>query len=400
MIKNTPKLRFNDYKSTWYNHNFGEVVSNKSKKYNPSSSKKDFPCIELDCVSQESGELLKTYPAKQQSSIKNIFSHGDVLFGKLRPYLKKYLHTTFDGVCSTEFWVLTGKQVTNKFLYQYIQTNTFMESAKKSSGSKMPRADWAIVSSELFYFPCNEEQNKIAHFLSSVDKKITLQNRKIELLQQYKKGMMQNLFSQKIRFKDDDGHFYSNWKTTTLGKIANFYKGKGISKQNITTEGENECIRYGELYTHYNEKINNILSKTNISPSESFISHYGDILIPSSGETAEDISKASSVLINGVLLGGDLNIIRLNNDYNSLLLAYYLTHYKKKEICQLAQGNSVVHLYAKELKGLEITLPSSLAEQMKIADFLSSIDDKITIENNKLDKLKQWKQGLLQQMFV
>ncbi|QXX82772.1 restriction endonuclease subunit S [Providencia sp. R33] len=400
MKKITPKLRFNGFEQNWQSNSFGQIVSNKSKKYNPSLADEDFPCIELDCVSQESGQLLKTYSAKQQSSIKNVFFQGDVLFGKLRPYLKKYLYTTFDGVCSTEFWVLTGKQVTNKFLYQYIQTNTFVESAKKSSGSKMPRADWDIVSSEQFYFPSDKEQNKIADFLSLVDENITLQTRKVELLQQYKKGMMQKLFSQKIRFKNDSGDFYPSWETTALGKMANFYKGKGISKQDITSKGENECIRYGELYTHYNEKINHILSKTNLSSSESLISHYGDILIPSSGETAEDISKASTVLITGVLLGGDLNIIRLKNDYNSLLLAYYLTHYKKKEISKLAQGNSVVHLYAKELKSLEITLPSSLDEQVKIANFFSSIDDKITLENTKLDILKQWKQGLLQQMFV
>lgn len=147
----------------------------------------------------------------------------------------------------------------------------------------------------------------------------------------------------------------SGWKVVRLGDVCDFYKGKGISKDDISENGIS-CIRYGELYTTYSERIDEIYSKTNLNPSELFLSKCNDIIIPCSGETAQDIAKASCVLLDGIALGGDLNVLRTRE--NGIFLSYYLNVIAKKDIAKIAQGVSIVHLYASELKNLKIKIPS------------------------------------------
>lgn len=175
----------------------------------------------------------------------------------------------------------------------------------------------------------------------------------------------------KLRFKEFDG----DWLPYVLKDFVSFRKGKGISKADISEDGINECIRYGELYTTYGQVIRKVQSKTYVSKSECVLSQAGDVLIPASGETQIDIATASCVLKGDVILSGDLNI--LSHKENGEWLAYYLSSAKKLDIAQLAQGNSVVHLYSSQLKDLKINKPSK-AEQTKIASFLSAVDEKIS----------------------
>lgn len=196
----------------------------------------------------------------------------------------------------------------------------------------------------------------------------------------------------KLRFAE----FPEKWKSVIFGDIATFTKGKNISKSDIVDDGQTECIRYGELYTDYNEIIEEIVSKTNLPKDELVLSKINDVIIPSSGETQLDIATASCVLKNGVALGGDLNIVRTKQD--GLFISYYLNSVKKKDIASLAQGNSVVHLYNHQLKGLKLNLPN-LKEQQKIASFLSSADKKITQLQQKKGLLEDYKRGVMQQIF-
>lgn len=244
--------------------------------------------------------------------------------------------------------------------------------------------------------PSIQEQEKIANFLSSVDKKISLTEEKLELFREYKKRVMQKIFSQELRFKDSNGNDYPEWEEKKLGEIAFFSKGKLISKEDITEEGV-ECIRYGELYTIYKEKIEKVVSKTKLEKNKLILSEKNDVIIPSSGETAIDIAVASCVMKDGVALGADLNIIKTKE--NGLYLAYFINNPAKLELASLAQGASVIHLYEKHLKLLNIKIPT-LEEQEKIADFLSSIDSKIESIEKELEGLKEFKKGLLQQMFI
>ena len=395
---NVPKLRFGEFAGDWEISTFDDIALKQSRKYNPETEKKDLTCIELEHIEQGTGSLLGSVSAKEQKSIKNRFSQGNVLFGKLRPYLRKYAQPNFDGVCSSEIWVFSGKTVNNDFLYRLIQTDYFMSAVSSTSGSKMPRAEWDLLKNLNFGYPKNtNEQQKIADFLSAVDDKITALTAQKTALTQYKQGMMQRIFSQTLRFKDDNGADYPDWKNVMFGDIASFSKGKGISKADISDGGKLECIRYGELYTYYKETIKNVVSRTNQLPSALVLSEANDVIIPASGETQLDIATASCVLKAGVALGGDLNIIK--SDVDGVFLAYYLNNAKKQSIANLAQGISVVHLYASQLKTMDLDIPEK-QEQQKIARFLTECDDKINAVDAQIQSAQQWKQGLLQQMFV
>lgn len=191
--------------------------------------------------------------------------------------------------------------------------------------------------------------------------------------------------------------FEDEWEEKKLGDIASFSKGKNLSKADIVANGKFECIRYGELYTHYNERIDSIVSRTNLDESQLIFSKENDVIIPGSGETQIDIATASCVIKEGVALGGDLNIIRsLKN--NGVFLAFYLNNAKKKDIAVLAQGNAVVHLYSSQLATLDLNLPS-FQEQQKIASFLTAVDDKILQLTKKKTLLAQYKKGVMQQIF-
>ncbi|MDY4335688.1 restriction endonuclease subunit S [Pectobacterium brasiliense] len=304
--------------------------------------------------------------------------------------------------------VLLGKSVAyinvsnsycKEWVYFTLQGNSVLKYFEQElTGSTIKNLSLKSIRNTVIYLPNFYEQKKIGDFLSSVDEKITLLNKQYDLLCQYKKGMMQKIFSQELRFKDKNGEEFPEWKRQKLGDVATFLKGKGVAKADIIECGERECIRYGELYTEYSEVINKIKSKTNQSVFDSTLSVSRDVLIPSSGETAIDISKASCVLNDGVILGGDLNIIR-SNVIDGVFLSYYINSKKRYEIAQMAQGNSVVHLYAKQLAEIDVFYPCK-KEQMKISNFLSAFDEKIAVKKAELDKLTTWKQGLLQQMFV
>ena len=190
------------------------------------------------------------------------------------------------------------------------------------------------------------------------------------------------------------GEFENDWNNHLLDDIATFLKGKGISKSEIDDDGMTECIRYGELYVYYNELINEVKSKTNLK--NIVLSKANDVIIPASGETQLDIATASCVLRSGIALGGDLNIIRTDN--NGVFLSYYLNSKKKFEIARLSQGSSVVHLYASQLKTLKLNLPS-LPEQKKIASFLSSVDEKLQQLTKKKELIEAYKKGVMQKIF-
>ncbi|MDN5053675.1 restriction endonuclease subunit S [Aliarcobacter butzleri] len=204
--------------------------------------------------------------------------------------------------------------------------------------------------------------------------------------------MSKNINVPKLRFKE----FCGEWEEKRLSDIAIFSRGKGISKSDIVKNGNLECIRYGELYTHYKEIVNNIYSKTNLDKKDLILSEYGDVIIPSSGETQIDIATASCILKDNVALGGDLNIIKTKD--NGVFLSYYLNSKKKFDIAKLSQGISVVHLYSSQLKQLTINIPQK-QEQEKIALFLSSVDTKIEQLIKKEKLLQQYKKSIMQKIF-
>ena len=192
--------------------------------------------------------------------------------------------------------------------------------------------------------------------------------------------------------------FHGEWEKCKLGDIATLTKGSGISKDQRSATGT-PCILYGELYTTYkSEVIDYVVSKTDISDKNLVRSCANDIIIPSSGETAIDISTARCVLSPDVLLGGDLNIIRLK-DGDGRFFSYQLNGVRKHDIAKIAQGVSVVHLYGESIKGLTVSFPSN-KEQQKISTLLSLIDERIATQSKLIEKLESLIKGISSRIFA
>ncbi len=190
--------------------------------------------------------------------------------------------------------------------------------------------------------------------------------------------------------------FSDEWETYSINEISNIVKGSGISKEQLSKEGE-ECILYGELYTKYkSEIIDEVFSKTDINSTKLTRSQHNDVIIPCSGESAEDIATARCVTRDGILLGGDLNIIRFNGQ-NGAFMSYQLNGKRKYDIARVTQGVSVVHLYPDHLKSVKVSTPS-LKEQNRIVKLLSLIDKRISTQNKIIEKLQSLIKGLIQKL--
>lgn len=198
-----------------------------------------------------------------------------------------------------------------------------------------------------------------------------------------------------VRFKG----FSESWEQRKLENMATFLKGKGYSKSDLVNKGY-PIILYGRMYTNYETVIDQITDTFVTDISDAQISTSGDVIVPGSGETAMDISRASNVKISGVVLGGDINIIKPNlKSLDSTFLAYTISNGKQqKELTKRAQGKSVVHLHNSDLKKVVLNVPSK-AEQIKIATLLQKIESAIASNQRKLDQLKEVKKLLMQKIF-
>lgn len=199
----TRKIRLPGFRGTWTEYPFERLAVLRKEKFDPLSATEDRTCIELEHIESESGRLLGSVKAKQQASLKNVFHRGDVLFGKLRPYLRKFHLANTTGVCSSEIWVLqpTKEICSQGFLHVLVQSELFLTSATVSSGSKMPRAEWEFIAPRMFAVPTVAEQNAIAAILSTADEEIKSLEAKCAAQERQKKGLMQKLLTGGIRVK-------------------------------------------------------------------------------------------------------------------------------------------------------------------------------------------------------
>lgn len=197
----------------------------------------------------------------------------------------------------------------------------------------------------------------------------------------------------KIRFS---GYTHA-WEKEELSGLATFSKGQGYSKSDLVDKGQ-PIILYGRLYTKYETLISEV--DTFITDnSKAIISKGNEVLVPASGETSEDISRASVVASKDIVIGGDLNIIYPNERINSIFLALNISNgSQQKEMIKRAQGKSVVHLHNSDLRKIKLTFPS-LYEQTKIGQLFQVLDNLLALHQRKCNMLKELKKGYLQQMF-
>ena len=390
-MNKVPKLRFKEFSGEWEEKRLEEIFEISKTKYNPLKETKEYPCIELESLSQETGKILKTFNSLEQKSIKNKFLKNEVLFGKLRPYLKKYWYSNFEGVCSSEIWVLNSKNNINKFIYYFIQGENFISLANTTSGTKMPRADWSLMKNEIFSIPNIQEQEKIADFLYSVDKKISITEEKLDLFKEYKKGIMQKIFNQKLRFKDSNGNDYPEWKEKKLGEVF-----KEISERNLEENSELLSVSLSNGV----QKRSEIDIKDNSSEDKSKYKKVEKLDIVYN--TMRMWQGAVGVSYYNGIVSPAYTIIRLKENN---IIEYFKYLFKTQNMIYLfkkfSQGltSDTWNLKFDKFKEISIQLPC-LEEQQKIANFLSSIDKKIDNLAAELENLKEFKKGLLQQMFV
>ncbi|ANH60857.1 restriction endonuclease subunit S [Dokdonia donghaensis] len=395
-----PKLRFSEFEDEWKKMKLGgigkvsmckRIMKDQTKTFG------DIPFYKIGTFGKQANAFIDIDIYEEYKTKYSYPRKGDILIAASGATYGKTV--VFDGKPaffqdSNIVWIDNDEeQVYNAFLnivYQLIQW--------KIQTSTIPRLYNDIIRSASVMIPSIPEQEKIASFLTDVDNKITQLTKKKELLEQYKKGIMQQFFNQELRFKDDDGNEFPEWSKNKIGNVFNSFKGKGIPKGDLTSDGVNKCVLYGQLYTTYNEVINQVVSSTN--SDDGLKSKKGDLLIPSSTTTTGiDLANVTALNFEDILLGGDIIIMRGKKEINNIFYAYYLSNYKKHQIASRAQGITIVHLYFNSIKDLEIDIPA-IEEQTKIANFLSDIDAKIESVQSQIERSKTFKKGLLQQMFV
>lgn len=289
-----------------------------------------------------------------------------------------------------------NKKLDGYFFYLYFSNNFLNRIMSMTAKSSVDSVRMEMIADMQIPLPTKAEQTTIAAALSDADALITSLEKLITKKHNIKQGAMQELLTGKKRLPG----FSGKWEVKKLGEIADIFKGSGLSKSKLNPSGIHKCVLYGELFTTYSQVIKNVISRTNAD--EGVLSKKGDILMPGSTTTIGiDLAIASALLEDGVLLGGDINIIRKKVDsYNSEFIAHYLTQVKKHEIAELSQGITIIHLYGRDLNALSITIPAKREEQTAIAIILSEMDAEIEQLEQKLSKYRMLKQGMIQELLT
>ena len=197
----TGKTRLPGFSGAWETKRLGEIAPIRNHKTLPACVNPDTLCVELDHIEQGSGQLLEYAIARNSTSSKYHFFAGDVLFGRLRPYLRKFWHTDRDGICTTEIWPLmvNRDQIDSGFLYAIVQSDPFIAAASISYGTHMPRADWSVMRNFEICLPETREQRAIASVLSDMDAEIAALKQRQDKTLSIKQGMMQQLLTGRVR---------------------------------------------------------------------------------------------------------------------------------------------------------------------------------------------------------
>ena len=417
-----PKLRFKNFSQALINGPFEQYI--KSSKYGPRFDANDYDLngnvktirgtdVALDATIKYEQVPIANLPQKLIDE--HQLQEGDIL-----------MITTADCGLSAVFEkqeipfiasayavrIVLKNSLDSLWVKYYLQTqhivNEVNKYVRKGTLSNLPLSD---ISKFSFTVPALEEQTKIATFLSAVDEKISQLTQKHELLSQYKQGMMQKLFSQQLRFKADDGSEFGEWEEVKFSGIFNFHQTNSYSRALLAEYGEIMNIHYGDIHTKFsmlfdvNKEsvpfLNDEVDTSKIA-KEQFLK-VGDLVIADASEDYKDIGKSIEVIsLNNqkVVAGLHTYIARPVKPFALGFCGYMMQTFPVREqIKKLATGISVLGISKTNLGKVELKVPS-LEEQTKIANFLSAIDQKIEVVVQQIEQAKQWKKGLLQQMFV
>ena len=397
---NTPKIRFKGFKDDWEQRKFevvGTVAMCKRIFKEQTSEEGEVPFYKIGTFggipdAYITRELFEEYKKNYQYPNK-----GDILISASGSIGRTVEYTGKDEYYqdSNIVWLKHENDLDNSFLkvlYGVIEWSCEGSTIKRLYNDNFLKTE--------FMLPKIEEQIKIGEYFSKLDHLITLHQRKCDETKQLKKFMLQKMFPKngeknpEIRFEG----FTDAWEQRKLDTVAKFSKGSGYSKGDLIETGT-PIILYGRLYTKYETSISDV--DTYVEAKEgSVYSKGGEVIVPASGETAEDIARAATVDKSGILLGGDLNVVMPNEDINSAFLAISISNgNSQRELAKKAQGKSVVHIHNEEIRNLIVPFPIK-AEQNRIVDYFSTLDHLITLHQRKCCELKKLKQYMANHMFV
>lgn len=409
-MANKPNIRFKGFTEDWEQRKLIDYLEVSYEKNRDNRFTKD----DVLSVSGEYG-IVNQIKFQGRSfagaSVSNygVVENGDVVYTKSplksNPYGIIKTNKGIPGIVSTLYAVYKPKEITDsEFVQIYFELDSRMNSYMHPLVNKGAKNDMKVSAENalkgMVSFPKKDEQEMISSYFSDLDHLITLHQRKCDDTKKLKKYMLQKMFPKNVEKKPEIrfAGFTEDWEQRKLETVATFSKGNGYSKGDLITSGT-PIILYGRLYTKYETTITEVDTFVDIKQG-SVYSKGGEVIIPASGETAEDIARASTVENAGVLLGGDLNVVTLNEDIDPAFLALSISHGEShKELAKKAQGKSVVHIHNAEIMALNIPFPSRI-EQSRISAYFSTLDHLITLHQRKCDDLKNLKKYMLQNMFV
>ena len=371
--KNIPQLRFPEFEGEWEKKKLGELSI-----INPTTVKLPDKFIYIDLESVTNGQLIKeevVFKSKAPSRAQRVLERDDILFQMVRPYQKNNLYFDKNGdyVASTGYAQIKTKQ-SSRFLYQYLHLKKFVDEViERCTGTSYPAINSKDLAKINIRYPSLPEQQKIASFFTAIDQKIFQLKRNKTLLEQYKNGVMQKIFSQEIRFRDDNGQEFPKWEKKKLKDVAEIKYGKdqkGIACEN----GQYPILGTGGVMGRTNE----------------FLSDKPSVLIGRKGT----IDKPFFIDTPFWTVDTLFYTIVLSN-VNAKWLYYNLI---KVDWYKYNEASGVPSLSTSTINKIPINLPS-IGEQTRIANFLSAIDDKINCTQKQIEKAGVWKKGLMQQMF-
>ena len=393
-MRKVPKLRFKEFSDEWKEKKLGEILKifngyAFSSKDNQNSGAILLKIANVDINKMKQEELSFLPLTYLEKFSKYILKKGDIVIALTRPLLNRQLKIAeiddfFDNSLLNQ---RVGKIETNenkKFIYNIFQKNNYIKEIEINiSGSDPPNLSTENIKDIILNIPSIQEQEKIANFLSSVDKKISLTEEKLELFREYKKGVMQKIFSQELRFKDNNGNDYPEWEEKKLGEISEISAGGDIDKKNFLEKQNKEFIYPVYANTLEKKGLYGYSNIYKISGESITVTARGNIGIA-------NYRKENYFPIVRLL------VIKMNEiKYSLKYFTYFINTIKI-----IKEVTGVPQLTAPQLREYKVFFPTSLEEQQKIADFLSSIDSKIESIEKELEGLKEFKKGLLQQMFV
>mgnify|MGYP000765775747 CR=1 FL=1 len=374
-------------------HRIGDIYAERSER---GAADMELLSVTMnDGVMQRSEIEGKDNSSEDKSSYK-VVRKGDMVYNSMRMWQGANGVSPYDGIVSPAYTVLTAKlPICNDYFAALFKNYKLINEFRKNSQG-MTSDTWNLKYPQIetikVYLPVIEEQEKIASILVTLDKRIAAQAALVEQLKKYKRGVVRSLLS-----PEHCGLKEVQWQCDTIGNLGFFIKGAPLSKADISKTGT-PFILYGELYTTYHEVITSVVRKTEAVVEQVYHSMVGDVLIPTSGETSEEISTASCIMLPGVILAGDLNIFR-STKIDGRIMSYMLNHIVNGNIARVAQGKSVVHVQASEISKIKISYPDP-ETQIRIIKILEAISNRIESCENELNQLTKMRSSLLQQLFI